>query len=96
MELHDALHGFRAGRGTGTATLEANLAQHLAWITYEPLFRVFLDVRKAYNSLGRGQYMEIIWGYGVGINMYRLFHCDWYRQHIIPKAGIFFGNAFFK
>ena len=27
ITYHDALHGFRAGRGTGTATLEAKLLQ---------------------------------------------------------------------
>ena len=30
VTLHDALHGFRAGRGTGMATLETKLAQQLA------------------------------------------------------------------
>ena len=30
INFHDFLHGFRAGRGTGTATLEAKLLQQLA------------------------------------------------------------------
>ena len=30
ITYHDALHGFRAGRGTGTATFEAKLLQQLA------------------------------------------------------------------
>ena len=30
ITLNDFLHGFRAGRGTGTATLEAKLLQQLA------------------------------------------------------------------
>ena len=30
IACHDFLHGFRAGRGTGTATLEAKLLQQLA------------------------------------------------------------------
>ena len=30
ITYHDSLHGFRAGRGTGTATLEAKLLQQLA------------------------------------------------------------------
>ena len=30
ITYHDALHGFRAGHGTGTATLEAKLLQQLA------------------------------------------------------------------
>ena len=51
--LHDALHGFREGRGAGTATLEANMAQYLAGIVHEPLFQVFLDVRKSYDSMDR-------------------------------------------
>ena len=29
ITFHDVLHGFREGRGTGTATLEAKLLQHL-------------------------------------------------------------------
>ena len=68
LTLHDALHGFRAGRGTGTATLGAKLAQQLAGIAHEPLFQVLLDVPKAYYSLDRVRYMEIMWGYGMGHN----------------------------
>ena len=30
ITYHDALHGLRAGRGTGTATLEAKVLQQLA------------------------------------------------------------------
>ena len=41
--LYDALQGFRGGRGTGTATLEAKLDQQLAGIAHHPLFRVILD-----------------------------------------------------
>ena len=35
--FHDALHGFREGRGTGTATLEAKLLQQLAAMREEVL-----------------------------------------------------------
>ena len=31
IEFHDCLHGFLAGRGTGTATMEVKLAQQLAY-----------------------------------------------------------------
>ena len=30
ITFHDGLHGFREGRGTGTATIEAKLLQQLA------------------------------------------------------------------
>ena len=46
INLHDVLHGFRAGRGKGTSTLELKLAQELAIIDQEPFFLVFLDLRK--------------------------------------------------
>ena len=32
LDYHDCLHGFLAGRGTGTATTEVKLAQQLAYI----------------------------------------------------------------
>ena len=35
VELNDALHGFMEERGTGAATLEANLSQKLAGISHE-------------------------------------------------------------
>ena len=35
ITYHDALHGFRAGRGTGTATLEAKLLPQLATLREE-------------------------------------------------------------
>ena len=53
--LPNNLHGFRKGRGTGTAALEANLAQQLAGLAHKSLFQVFLDVCKTYGSLYREQ-----------------------------------------
>ena len=37
INFHDCLHGFLKGRGTGTATIEAKLAQQLAFIEQEAL-----------------------------------------------------------
>ena len=51
IAYHDFLHGFQAGRGTGTATLEAKLLQQLAALTEEVLYVIFLDLHKAYNAL---------------------------------------------
>ena len=52
--LHDVLHGFIVGQGKGVATLEAKLEQQLDEIAHDPLFQLFLDVRKAYDSLDMG------------------------------------------
>ena len=53
--LHGALHGVRQIRGIGTATMEANMDHQLTGLCHEPLFQVFLDVRKAYDSLDIGR-----------------------------------------
>ena len=53
ITFHDVLHGFRAGRGTGTATLEANMIQQLAAIREEFLDVIFLNLTKAYDALER-------------------------------------------
>ena len=62
VTLHDELHGFKAGRGIGTATLEEKLAHQLEGIVNKPLLQVFLDVQKVYDYLDRGQCMDIMRG----------------------------------
>ena len=63
--LHGALRGFQQGRGKGTAIMEAKLEQQISGRVHEPLFQVFIDVRKSYDSLDRGRCMEIIRDYGL-------------------------------
>ena len=49
--LHNELDGFITWRGTGMATLEANMDQKLISLAQEPLFQVFSDLQKAYDLL---------------------------------------------
>ena len=58
--LHDDLHMFRQGRGVGTATLKAKLAQHLAGISHKKMFQVFVDVNNSYKFLDRTRHIEIL------------------------------------
>ena len=55
ITFHDVLHGFRAGCGTGTATLEAKLLQQLAAMREEVLYVIFLNLTKAYDALDRSR-----------------------------------------
>ena len=87
MNLHDALNGFRVERGTGTETLEAKLEQKLSGIVHKTLLQVFLDVRKAYNYLDMGWYMDITRGYGMGQNMEILIFHHWCNLLFVPKAS---------
>ena len=72
ISFHDFLHGFVEKRGTGTATLEAKLAHQLAARDQEPLYEVFLDLRKAYDALDRERTLMALKGYGVGDRILRL------------------------
>ena len=60
IQLHEELHGFREGRGTGTATLEAKLLQQLAAMREEVLYVIFLDLTKAYDALDRSRTLDIL------------------------------------
>ena len=92
--MHDALHGFRIGRGIGTVTMEEKLTQQLVGLVHETLFQVFIDVRKSYDSLDRGICMEILRVYGLGNNLHRLLKWYWDKHAVVPKAGKFFGRPF--
>ena len=94
ITLQNALHVFRQGRGMGTATMEAKLAQKLAGIVQKPFPLVFIDVRKAYNSKDRERCTEIIRGYDLVTNIQRLLQWYWYRQKVVPKSGKCFGRSF--
>ena len=41
IQFHYTLHGFRMGRGTGTAPLEANLPQQWMAMREEVLYKIF-------------------------------------------------------
>ena len=60
INLHDVLHRFREGRGTGTATLKAKLLQKLSAMREEVLYVIFLDLTKAYDALDRSRTLEIL------------------------------------
>ena len=53
IQFHDALHGFRAGRGTGTSNPKAKLLQQLIATREVVLHSILLELRKAYNALDR-------------------------------------------
>ena len=51
ISFHDSLHGFLAARGTGTAVIEAKLAQQLAYLEAEAFYVIFIDLRKAFDAM---------------------------------------------
>jgi hypothetical protein len=94
ITFHDALHGFRAKRGTGTAVFEAKLFQQLASIEQVPVFEVFLDLKKAYDTVDRARTLQLLEQYGVGPLALRLLRQFWDRQRIVARQGGFYGDPF--
>ena len=94
IEFHDCLHGFLAKRGTGTATIEAKLMQQLAALDQVPLFEIFLDLKKAYDTLDRGRMLQILEAYGVGPRVLTLLRAFWDQQKVVARQGRYYGNPF--
>ena len=87
ITFHNILPGFRAGRGTGTATLEATLIQQLAAMREEVLYVIFLDLTNAYDALDRSRCLGILEGYGFGLGARRLLRNYWRRgRRLIPPG----------
>ena len=55
ITYHDFLHGFLAGRSTGTTTLEAKLLQQLSALREEVLYVIFLELRHMTPWKGPGE-----------------------------------------
>ena len=87
---HDVLHGFRAGRETGTAALEAKMLQQLMSMRQAVLFEVFLDLKKAYKALDRDMCLEILATYGVGPRTLQLLRTYWDRLTMVARSGRYF------
>ena len=64
VQFHDVLHGFCAGRGTGTSIMELKITQELESVDQYSLFLVLFDLRKAYNNLYLGRLIQTLAGYG--------------------------------
>ena len=93
-ELHDALHGCHNQRGTGTAGIEAKLAQQLVHLEQVPFYRVFLDLKKAFDAMDWERCILILEGYGVRPNMIWLIHNFWHNAMLVCRASRNYGTPF--
>ena len=94
IQFHTALHGFRAGRGTGTATFKAKLLQKLITMRETVLHAIFINLFKACDSLDRDHCLGILTGYGVGPRTLRILRTYWDRLQMAEKLGGHYGPAF--
>jgi hypothetical protein len=94
ISFHDSLHGFRKGRGTGTASLEAKLQMQLAHIRGIPLFQIFLDLSKAYDTMDRTKTIQLLQKYGVGNRILKLLTNFWSSLTIVARQQGYYGTPF--
>ncbi len=95
FELHDLLHGCCNGCGTGTAGIEAKLAQQLAHLEQQvPFYRVFLDLKKAFDAMDWERCILILEGYGVWTRMIRLIWIFWCNAVLVCQASGNYGYLF--
>ena len=94
VRFHDMLHGFTPCRGTGTAIIEAKLQQELAHLQRRPLFQIYLDLKKAFDSLDRPRTLDILRGYGMGPRLLKLLETFWNGQRIVCRQSKYHGEPF--
>ena len=94
VEFDDSVHGFRQQRGTGTAILRNKLSMQTAFAKHVTLKQLYLDMKKAYDTLDRSRTLLILEGYGVGPNTLRIIRTFWERHTVIPRASGYHGRAF--
>ena len=67
VRFHNILHGFCEVRGAVNAYLEYNMLQQLASMREEFLYRVFLNLHKSYDILGREICINFLASYEFGL-----------------------------
>jgi retron-type reverse transcriptase len=92
IQFDDMLHGFRPGRGTGTAILEARLHLDKSIQKGKTLSQIFLDLSKAYDTLDCERTIQLLQEYGVGPRMLWMLQTFWDNLKLVPKQGGYFGK----
>ena len=59
-----------------------------------PLYNIFLDLKKAYDSVDRWQIMKILENYGLGPNIRRIIWKYWIQQRAVVRKGKYCGKVF--
>ena len=82
ITFHDVLHGLLKGRGPVTDILELKLNQELISIDQDPIFLMFLDLRKEYVTLNLVRILMTMESYGAGPHMCGILAYFWEQHHI--------------
>jgi Reverse transcriptase (RNA-dependent DNA polymerase) len=95
INLHESIHGFCTQRGTGTAITNIKLLMQSIQRDINPMYMIFLDMKKAYDSVDRERILQLLQQYGVGPNICNIIEQIWRNDKLIPKQNKFFGTPIF-
>ena len=70
------------------------MKQQLTTMSKEVLYEVFLDLKKAYNTLERERFLKILVAYGVGPSAEFLIWQFWARLAMVAWTGRYYGAPF--
>jgi hypothetical protein len=74
--------------------MEAKLAQQLAHLKQVLFYSIYLDLKKAFNSMDRECCLLILGGYGVGPKMIWLIRNFWENAMMVCRASVNYGTPF--
>ena len=94
LQMHGVLHKFRSRRGMGASIMELKLARELSRIYPYPLFLVFLDFWKAYDTVDWDRLLITLEVFGVGRLMCGFLETFWDCWKVVPRQNGFHWPAF--
>ena len=59
-----------------------------------PVFEIYLDLKKAYDTVDRERMLTILEKYGVGERTIRLLRTYWDRQQLVARQAGYHGEPF--
>jgi uncharacterized protein (DUF433 family) len=95
INLHESIHGFCTQRGTETSIMNIKLLMQSIQRDINPMYFIFLDIKKAYDSVDRERILQLLQQYGVGPNICSIIEQIWTNDKLIPKQNKCFGKPIF-
>ena len=74
--------------------MEAKLRIQVHTRSHIPLYMIFMDLKKAHDTLDRNQAVRVLKGYGVGPAILRIIERIWEGGTMFPKCAGYFGRSF--
>ena len=74
--------------------IKAKLTQQLAHIEQTPFYRVFINLKKAFDAMDRERVLLLLKGHGAGPNMHRLIRHFWDEATNVCRASGNYGAPF--